>query len=64
MNSDEDLVANVSGASAFCLLSVLPSIAALPPEEAFERLKEHFLTAFLAYFDGQEDWGFSEPQRD
>ena len=50
------LIADVSAASASYLWNIFPEIAKLPPAEGFERLCEHFRTAFLAYLDGREGW--------
>ncbi len=54
------LVEDVSAASAAYLWNILPEIAKLPSVEGFERLCEHFRTAFLAYFDGLEGWRLPE----
>jgi len=50
------LIEDVSAASAAYLWNILPEIAKLPSAEGFERLCEHFRTAFIAYFDGREGW--------
>jgi hypothetical protein len=55
------LVEDVAGASAAYLWNILPEIAKLPCVEGFERLVEHFRTAFLAYFDGLDNWVLPEP---
>jgi hypothetical protein len=55
------LAEDVSAASAAYLWNVLPDIATLSATEGFERLADHFRTAFLAYFDGLEGWGLPEP---
>jgi hypothetical protein len=50
------LMEDISASSAAYTWNVLPEIAKLPCVEGFERLYDIFLTAFLAYFDGQEGW--------
>jgi hypothetical protein len=55
------LMDDVAAASAAYLWNILPEIAKLPCVEGFERLAEHFRTAFLAYFDGRCGWGLPAP---
>jgi hypothetical protein len=56
MTLDAQLADDVAAASAAYLFNVLPSIVALPPPEAFERLKGHFEAALAAYADGTDGW--------
>lgn len=56
-NRDKQLTEDVAAASAAYLCDVWPSIIALPAHDAFEYLRQHILTAFIAFFDGQEGWG-------
>jgi hypothetical protein len=51
-----ELIEDVSAASATYLWNLLPEIAALPACEGFERLRDVFRTAFLAYFDALDGW--------
>ncbi len=57
----KQLAEDVAAASAAYLVNVLPEIIKLPASQMFERLKTHFSTAFLAYSEGLENWGFPEP---
>lgn len=54
---------DVSSASAASLFNVLPELLKLPAPQQFERLREHFRTAFLAYHDGLAGWALPEPSR-
>ena len=55
------LAADVAAASAAYLFDILPSILALPPPEAYERIKAVFAAASQAYEDGKDGW--FEPSR-
>jgi hypothetical protein len=51
-----ELIEDVSAASAAYLWNILPEITTLPDSEGFERLRDIFRTAFIAYFDAREEW--------
>jgi hypothetical protein len=56
----EQLIEDVSRASAALVWNILSELAKLPATEGFERLADYFRTALRAYFDGLEGWRTEE----
>jgi hypothetical protein len=56
LRRSEQLIEEVSMASAAEVWNLLPAIAKLPCVEGFERLADYFRTAFRVYFDGLNGW--------
>ncbi|VTR93423.1 unnamed protein product [Gemmata massiliana] len=60
-SGDARLIEDVSRASAAHVYGDLAALAALSPREGFERLADHFRSAFCAYFDGRAGWPGGDP---
>jgi|GEM_PF-3215844 len=50
---------DVASASAAHTWNVLGEIAKLPPTEGYQRLRDLFFTALLAYVECQSGWGLA-----
>lgn len=51
-----NLIEDVTAASAAYLVNVLPEIAKLPASEQYKRLEAHFLACLMAYRECLKDW--------